>query len=310
MKLLTYASERLFYLAMLGFVFIASFSFGYKNEVSAQKPIYYKVRDDLSPIPILKYGYEIPFLSAQGAMAIDLDSRVILYQKEPDLALLTASTTKIMTALVALDYFSMDTTLTVNKVAVEGRKMGLYQGMKFRFEDLLDALLIYSANDAAEVIADNYPGGREAFIAAMNKKAQSLNMKNTSFSNPVGLDAIDNMSTSRDMLALSEVALKNKKFAEIVRTQEKDLSDEEGLVDYRLTNTNELLGKVDGVLGVKTGWTENARENLVTYIERDNHRILLAVFGSQDRFGETEKLIDWIFGSYDWRAPQVPYLEP
>jgi D-alanyl-D-alanine carboxypeptidase (penicillin-binding protein 5/6) len=292
MKLLTYASERLFYLAMLGFVFIASFSFGYKNEVSAQKPIYYKVRDDLSPIPILKYGYEIPFLSAQGAMAIDLDSRVILYQKEPDLALLTASTTKIMTALVALDYFSMDTTLTVNKVAVEGRKMGLYQGMKFRFEDLLDALLIYSANDAAEVIADNYPGGREAF------------------SNPGGLDAIDNMSTSRDMLALSEVALKNKKFAEIVRTQEKDLSDEEGLVDYRLTNTNELLGKVDGVLGVKTGWTENARENLVTYIERDNHRILLAVFGSQDRFGETEKLIDWIFGSYDWRAPQVPYLEP
>jgi len=292
---------------MVAFVFIASFAFGASEPKEAQNAIYYKVRDDLSAVPILKFGNEIPLYSAQGAMAIDLDSRVILFQKEPDLSLLPASTTKIMTALVAMDYFDENSPLLVNGISVEGRKMGLYSGEELRFDDLLNAMLIYSANDAAEVIADNYPGGREAFIAAMNQKALKLGLVNTSFSNPAGLDAFDNVSTAKDMIKLTEIALRNKHFSEIVGTQEKLLTDSSGTMNYRLTNTNELLGKVNGVLGVKTGWTEGARENLITYVERDNRRILIAILGSQDRFGETENLIEWIFESYDWRSPQVPY---
>lgn len=308
MKLLIiYANERLMYLTMLAFVFIASFSFGASEPKETQNAIYYKVREDLSAVPILKFGHDIPLFSAQGAMAIDIDSRVILFQKEPDLSLLPASTTKIMTALVAMDYFDENSPLLVNGISVEGRKMGLYSGEELKFDDLLNAMLIYSANDAAEVIADNYPGGREAFISAMNQKATKLGLVNTIFSNPAGLDAFDNVSTAKDMIKLTEIALRNKHFSEIVGTQEKILTDSSGTMNYRLTNTNELLGKVNGVLGVKTGWTEGARENLITYVERDNKRILIALLGSQDRFGETENLIEWIFESYDWRSPQVPY---
>jgi D-alanyl-D-alanine carboxypeptidase (penicillin-binding protein 5/6) len=100
--------------------------------------------------------------------------------------------------------------------------------------------------------------------------------------------------------------MKNSEFAEIVGTKKINVSSVDGKIIHRLANVNELLGKIPGVLGVKTGWTENARENLVTYIERDNHKIMIAVLGSQDRFGETTELIDWIFSNYSWQEVSPP----
>ena len=90
-------------------------------------------------------------------------------------------------------------------------------------------------------------------------------------------------------------------FARMVGTKQITFKDVSGKFSYNLRNINELLGNVPGVMGVKTGWTENARENLVTYIERDNHKVMIAVLGSQDRFGETKELIDWIFTNYEWQ---------
>lgn len=303
MKLLTKKSNFLF-LNMLVFVFISTSAMAISGGLTIDRIITPDVKKvsakTFPPLPVLRDGLSFPILSAQGVYAVDLNSGVSLYEKNSEARLLPASTTKIVTALTALDYFQLDDILTVPNMKIDGQKMGLFQGEKMRFEDLLYGLLVYSANDAAETIAANFPGGRDAFITAMNEKASNLSMSNSYFQNPVGLDGISQFTTAKDLVRVSEVAMRNSVFAHVVGTQKILIKDISGKYAYNIKNINELLGSVNGVLGVKTGWTENARENLVTYIERDGHKIMIAVLGSQDRFGETKELIDWIFGSYVW----------
>ncbi len=255
-----------------------------------------------SPAPVFLGNAAFPVVSAQAVLAVDLNSGATLYEKDPDKELLPASTTKIITALVAMDYYYDDQILEVKGIKTEGQKMGLVEGEKIRVADLLDGLLVYSANDAAEVLAENYGYGREDFIAAMNRKAKELYLDNSVFTNPTGLDTNGDeiTSTARDLIKVSETAMKNPEFAGIVGTKEITVTSIDGKISHKLANLNELLGKVPGVLGIKTGWTESARENLVTYVERDGRKVILAVLGSQDRFGETKELIDWIFANYYW----------
>ena len=139
----------------------------------------------------------------------------------------------------------------------------------------------------------------------MNLKAEELGLNNTFFDNPSGLDGEGHVTTARDLVRMSEVAMNRPLFREIVGTKEMIVKSEDKEISHKLVNINELIGKVEGVLGVKTGWTQNARENLVTYIERDDKRVIIVILGSQDRFGETEKLIDWTFNSYEWKKVEV-----
>jgi D-alanyl-D-alanine carboxypeptidase len=134
----------------------------------------------------------------------------------------------------------------------------------------------------------------------MNQKVRDLGLTNTNFVNPTGLDEPMHYSTARDLVRVSVEAMKNPVFAEIVGTKEKVVTSSDGKIVHKLKNINELLGEVDGVLGIKTGWTEGARENLVTYVDRNGQKILIALLGSQDRFGETKEMIDWLYGSYEW----------
>ncbi len=247
-----------------------------------------------SPTPLL--------LSAHSVLAVDVDSGITLYEKNPDLKLLPASTTKIITSLVAMDYYPLDKVLRVRKMSVDGQKMHLIPGEEITTEDLLYGLLVFSANDAAEVLAENYPGGRDVFIAAMNLKAKELGLDNTSFTNPAGFDGKDHMTTARDLNNAALYAMQNPLFAEIVSTKEKDVKSVNGKITHKLVNLNELIGDVGGVLGVKTGWTENARENLVTYIERGDRKIMISLLGSRDRFEETKAIIDWVFKNYNWES--------
>jgi D-alanyl-D-alanine carboxypeptidase len=140
----------------------------------------------------------------------------------------------------------------------------------------------------------------------MNTKATELSMTNSYFENPVGLDGDRQVTTAKDLVRVSEVAMRNPIFSKIVGTKSITVTDVTGKSKYNLKNLNELLDSVDGVAGIKTGWTENARENLVTYVERDGHKIVIAVLGSQDRFGETKELINWIFENYNWEEVSVP----
>ncbi len=308
MKFPKIGKSKFLYLVLLSFVFVAASTI----TISASEGLFEKdinqtieeilnIKKVFSPLPVLAKDAAFPILSAQAVLALDADSGVALFEKNSESPVLPASTTKIITALVALDAYPLEEVLTVGKVSVEGQKMRLIKGEKITVENLLYGLLVYSANHAAEVLAENFPGGREAFINAMNEKAKELHLENTKFYNPTGLDGNGHVTTAKDLLRISKVAMQNPVFAQIVSTKEKTVKSEDERITHYLTNINELLGKVPGVMGIKTGWTENARENLVTYVERDNHKIYLAVLGSQDRFGETKELIDWIFTHYTWK---------
>ncbi len=302
MKLLTKKTNFLF-LVMMTFIFVSSSALSLSGQLTKfveVLPKIVKAEKHFPEIPVLSSTSLFPTFSAQGVMAVDLTSGISLYEKNTDNPLLPASTTKIVTALVALDTYPLDQVLTVGKVKVDGQKMGLFTGEEMKVEDLLYGLLVYSANDAAEVFAQNYPGGYDAFIVAMNIKARELSMDHSNFENPVGLDGINQITTAKDLVRVSEVAMRNPEFSKIVGTKEIIVHDVTGKYSHNLKNINQLLGSVPGVLGVKTGWTENARENLVTYMERNNHKIMIVVLGSQDRFGETKELIDWIFSNYKW----------
>lgn len=292
---------KLLYLSAASVVFIGSFvlSVGTHPERQIFRPLVPVIQK--SKLPVLSNSSAFPILSAQGVIAVDENSGVSLYEKDADSQLLPASTTKIATGLVAMGYFSPEEVVTIGRMRVDGQQMGLYQGEKLTARDLFDGLLIYSANDAAEALAAAYPGGRDAFVAAMNEKARELNLKNTHFINPTGLDEEGHVSTARDMIRLAQVAMRNPLFAEIVGTKEKIVKSQDGKIVYNLRNINQLLGKVDGVVGVKTGWTENARENLVTDVERGERKVIIALLGSQDRFGETKEVIDWVFSNYTWK---------
>ena len=294
--------NNLLYLSLLAFVLISTSALALSNNLDNLVTYIFPEKNvkAYSLLPILKDGAKYPILSAQSVMAIDLASGVTLYEKDSSKTLLPASTTKIITALVALDSYNLDQVLKVGKVNVVGQKMGLVSGEQLLFSDLLNGLLIYSANDAAEVLASNHPGGRDLFITLMNKKVKDLGLNNTHFSNPTGLDNGAQYVTARDLIVVSKYAMKNPIFAKIVGTTEITVKSVDGRISHRLININKLLGSVEGILGIKTGWTENARENLVTEVSRNGKGVIIVVLGSSDRFGETTELIDWIFENYIW----------
>lgn len=295
-------SNKLLYLSMLSFIFIATSAIALNSDLENVITYIYPEKNTkaYSDLPILAENAKYPILSAQSVMAVDLTSGVTLYEKDPNKPLLPASTTKILTALVAIDTYTPEQVLKVGRISVVGQKMGLVTGEEIRFIDLLNGLLIYSANDAAEVFADNHPGERALFIGLMNKKVKDLGLTNSHFTNPVGLDDGAQYSTARDLVIVAKYAMQNPTFAEIVGTKEKTVKSTDGKISHRLVNINKLLGVVPGVLGVKTGWTENARENLVTEVDRDGRKIMIVVLGSSDRFGETKELIEWIYQNYIW----------
>lgn len=242
------------------------------------------------------------WLSAKSALVIDLDSRSILFSKNPDLQLMPASTTKIMTALVVLEDYSLDRMISVENPVFLGQVMKLEEGERITVKNLLYGLLIQSANDAAEVLASNFPGGRQAFIKKMNEKTKEFYLKDTTFVNPTGVEEYGHYSTVHDLSLLATVALENPLFQEIVSTKEIIVTDVTGKIEHKLENVNKLLGKVGGIKGVKTGWTESAGECLISFVERENHGIITVVLGSQDRFGETSHLIEWAFANHRWEA--------
>ncbi len=276
---------------------VLSYSTGLKNNLEDK---IFKLR------PVLKNGvFSFPILSAQSVVVLDLDSDIYLYEKNPDSQMLPASLTKLVTAMIALDYFPLDQEISFSGRYVEGQNMGLVAGESLTVEDAIEALLVYSANDAAYLLAENYPGGIESFVSAMNQKVLSLGASSTHFENPTGFDGGNHKTTALDLVKISKAVLEDRKIMEVVPKKEVVVLGLSSGKQYFLPNTNKLLGEVEGVLGLKTGWTENARENLITYYQKDGKRLLFILLGSQDRFGETRELIDWVLENYDWLWVEV-----
>ncbi|MBI2025846.1 MAG: D-alanyl-D-alanine carboxypeptidase [Candidatus Levybacteria bacterium] len=242
--------------------------------------------------PVIKQTF-IPKISATGAIIMDADSKIVLYSKNPDLRFSPASTTKLMTSLVALDYFKPQDILTVKIASREGSIIGLKVGEKLTLENLIYAMLLPSANDAAYVIAQNHPQGYAKFIDSMNKKANELVLLNTHFGDPAGLLDNQNYTTAFDLARLASFAVANPLIKKIVATREKYITDATGNFIYRLENLNELLG-IDGVNGVKTGYTEEAGQVLVTSKIEEGRTIIIVIMGSEDRFLDTQKLLELV----------------
>lgn len=252
-------------------------------------------------VPPVGKNIAVPQVFAREVLVKDLATDTILYQKESSIPVPIASTTKIMTSLVASEYFKPNSVLTVGSSAnTPGSRVGLSLGESLSFRSLLYGMLLNSGNDAAFTLAENYPGGVLGFVSAMNKKVLQLNLKNTHFDNPAGFDSPKHYSSAEDLSKITQEALKNPTLARIFATKETNIVSLDKKYTHQLFNLNKLLLSVSGVLGVKTGTTEGAKENLVTLIERDGHRILLVVLGSQDRFGETTKLINWVYSNFQW----------
>lgn len=236
-----------------------------------------------------------PDISAQSAIVMDDDSKVVLFAKNPEFRFSTASTAKIMTALVSLEAFNLNDFLTVKTATVEGSFIGLKEGEKVSFENLLYAILLPSANDAALAIAQNYPGGESALVDAMNKKAKALLLYSTHFADPAGLLDDQNYTTAFDLARLVSFALKDETFSKVVATKSKVIEDNKGN-SFLLKNLNKLLG-VNGVNGVKTGHTDEAGQVLVTSKIENGHTLIMVVMKSEDRFGDTEKVLQFVSGN-------------
>lgn len=241
-------------------------------------------------------------ISAGGVVVADVDSGIVLYQRNSYEPFAPASTTKILTALVALDAYDLDDVLTVKTLMNNGQTMKLVSGERMTVENLLYGALIQSGNDAAWALAENYPGGVEAFVDAMNRKAVELHLTQSHFTNPVGFDDPTHKMTPMDLVRLARVALSDKTIAKMVAIPQITISDVTHTYFHSLTNVNQLLGKIPGVGGIKTGWTEEAGENLVTLVERSGHKVIVVVLKSDDRFSDTTTLIDWAFGNHRWES--------
>lgn len=253
-------------------------------------------------VEIISANSPSPVLSAVAVIAYDPNFDKILYEKNIHAKLAPASTTKIMTAIVASEHFNSGDLLTVPPGAlVGGSTMGLSSGEQLTFRSLLYGMMLNSGNDAAFTIAMNYPGGLEGFIAKMNSKAQELGLNQTHFDNPAGFDSSTHYSSAYDLLLIGKEAMKNARLGTVFSTKETSVSSIDKSHLHVLKNLNKLL-KEEGVLGMKTGTTEMAGESLVGLIERNNQTVLTVMLNSQDRFGETKNLMDWIFKNYTWQV--------
>ncbi len=246
-------------------------------------------------------GVSAPALTAREVSVVDAQSGTVLYQKNPDFQLLPASTTKIMTALVALEQYELDEIVSVQQASDSiGHSMGLVKGEKISVKNLLYGILVESGNDAAFALAQHYPGGYSAFVDRMNEKARELNLENTSFRNVSGVEQYGHLTSVRDLSTIARFALQNNTFATMVNTKQITVASTDSAYTHTLQNINQLLGVVQGIKGVKTGWTENAGECLVAAVERNGREIITVILGSDDRFGETTQLLDWAYANHQW----------
>lgn len=274
--------------------------FAYNREVINKNNQTAKVK--INPIPYVKLPY-YPEVSAEGIYLADLPSFTPVFSRNENEKLFPASTTKILTALVAYDIYKPDQVITVKRTIDVGQVMGLVIGEKITVENLLYGMLVYSGNDAAYVLAEHY--GYAKFIDLMNKKAKSLGMKNSHFTNSNGLDIESQYSTAFDLSLAARKLLENPYLSKIVSIKEITISDVDFKYFHQLTNVNKLLGEIQGLGGLKTGYTEEAGENLVSFYKKNGHQFVIVILKSLDRFNDTRNIIRWIdenIGYYSFTA--------
>lgn len=242
-------------------------------------------------------------LNTRSCIVLDRLSKKTLYGKNEYNKVKMASTTKIMTATIIIENCDLSETIEVSKKAAGtgGSRLGLKTGDKITIRDLLYGLLLRSGNDAAVALAETCGGNIQGFCELMNAKAKELGLNNTHFESPHGLDSDEHYTTAYELALLTDYALKNPTFTQIVGTKNYTVTINGS--PKNLNNTNELLGYLDGVYGVKTGFTNGANRCLVTACKRGNMDIICVVLGCDTKkFRTTDsiKLIEYVFENFEY----------
>jgi len=307
-------------LIMLGFLLVTDLPAGARSKRAT------RAREDLSlsQVPgrhsdqrsprsdpaLLRSGVEE--LNASAAVLMDADTGTILFAKNVRERRPPASTTKIMTALLILEEGQLDDRVVISERAAGsgGTGLGLKRGQRVTLRDLLWAILLRSANDAASAAAEHVGGTEERFVARMNAKAISLGMEETHFTNPHGLDDADHYASAFDLALLTRQALRNPTLARMVRTPDAWLSIETGpngkVIKRRLIRThNRLLGQFFGADGVKTGYTGRAGRCLVASASRGEHQLIAVLLDDSDRWTDAAALLEYGFAALGGQAPSL-----
>ncbi len=244
-------------------------------------------------LPLFAFPTRATDCSARGAVVMEAVSGTVLYEKNGDLRLPEASTTKIMTALLVLEQADPEAEVTVSPqaAAVEGSQLGLTAGEKLTVADLLYILMLKSGNDAAHALAEGVGGSVARFVEMMNEKAEALGLQNTLFQNPHGLPHENHYTTARDLATLTAVALQNPEFCKIVSAEKKKLTYKNTVI----ANSNKLLGTCEGVFGVKTGFTKKAGRCLVTAAERKGVTLICVTLNDGNDWADHAALYDACF---------------
>ncbi len=244
---------------------------------------------------------EMPDLSnSGGAILIERDSLRILEEKDKDKKLAMASTTKIMTAILAIENGNLTDLVTVSKNAsgVEGSSIWLGIGEHVTLEDLLYGLMLSSGNDAAVAIAEQISGSVDNFVSLMNEKAREIGAKNTNFVNPNGLYNKNHYTTAYDLALIAAYAMKNETFRKIVSTVYWEMPWEGHEYNRVLKNKNRNLWEYEGSTGIKTGYTKDAGRCYVGSAMKDGMELITVLLDDYDMFNDSRKVMDYGFTNY------------
>lgn len=245
--------------------------------------------DKLNPFAVFR-RYQT---QAQSILLKDLTTGRTLYEVRANRRVAPASLTKIMTALVILEYGQLHDPVTVSRKAAAARKihLRLHAGHIFRLEDLLKAMLITSANDACLAAVEHVGGSEEMFVAMMNNKARRMGLLDTHFSNACGFDSPTHYTTAADLATLSEVAMQDPTFRTLVRKEVDMIFPLNANRSYWLRNTNRLLGRIPGIEGIKTGFTSRAGRCLVAQASQNGKKVLLVLLHANRRWDTASALL-------------------
>lgn len=269
----------------------------YQNLLSYQHPLIPKlINPSLKPQSLISNSY----------IVVDNETNTVLLSQNPHLRIYPASVTKLAAAVTALNVYPLDEVITVRQPYTEGKIMELQVGEKITVKSLVTALLVYSANDSAFNLASHYPQGEDTsgFIKEMNNLSTKYQLKDTHFVNHDGIHSDNHYSSVYDLSQLGRIAVKNPIVRQYVKTKAITVTDITGTIKHPLITTNELLGVVPEIEGLKTGWTPEAGGCFVGLVNVNGHELITVVAQSGDRFADTTSLVNWIKGNVTWLVYQ------
>lgn len=261
---------------------------------------FYQVRDSFPPLIYLPGYQQGPPVHAAAGVLIESKSGAILYAKNPDQRRAPASTTKMMTAIVALEKAKLNQVIKVSPKAAgtPGSTIYLRPGDRMTLKELLEGMMLRSGNDGSMAVAEGISGSLDQFVELMNRKAKEIGALNSNFRNPHGLRAPSHYTTALDLALIARYGLANPNFARLVKKKSACLQWEEHAKEVEIKNTNRLLWYLEGADGVKTGTTNEAGHCLVASATRDGRQLIAVVLNSGDRWGDCAKLLEYGFQEF------------